>query len=258
MGDGLISVVFNITGGILVILIFELIKFIKYTLISIEYKKLFGKDIVNNHFIVYGKMKVKELYDKNGQREKYPYIKSNGKSFNVSEIISFSQMKSAKYILEAITKHTKASSAIISDEEICDKLDVSYCSVGGLNNYKTVDILEDENNNYFYFNNKGSISIVSKVAPGIKCNIDYKYDYGLIIKLKNKKFPDRVQICVAGLGESGTNGAAWYLANKWKHILKKVKKQNFGCIIRVEHNKDESAELLHICTEGSVKKDNKL
>jgi len=39
-------------------------------------------------------------------------------------------------------------------------------------------------------------------------------------QIKNKLFPKRTQICVAGLGEWGTSGGFCFLANKWKEIRK--------------------------------------
>jgi len=36
----------------------------------------------------------------------------------------------------------------------------------------------------------------------------------------------------------------------WKELLKKAKGKDFGCIIRVEFGKDESAEIKEMITEN--------
>jgi hypothetical protein len=36
------------------------------------------------------------------------------------------------------------------------------------------------------------------------------------LKIIPKSFPNRVWIAVAGLGEWGTSGAAWFLSKNWK------------------------------------------
>lgn len=245
------SLLLNLVGGALVIILDRLYLFIFKKLRSFNYKKIFGKDVREDFYIVYGKMLLKTLYDKNGQIEQWPYEKSNGAIFRISEPVSFTETKSAKYISESIAKNTYRTPTIISDEEIKNKIDISYCSLGGYNNHKTIDILKAENNYYVDFDGE---KIVSKLIVNKPFRIDTRYDYAVIIKLKNKIFPNRTQICVAGLGESGTSGAAWFLANKWESLLKKAQRNDFGAIIRVEFNKDESAEIVEFITWKDLKK----
>jgi hypothetical protein len=59
-----------------------------------------------------------------------------------------------------------------------------------------------------------------------------------------------VWIVCAGIGERGTSGTAWYLANKWQELRSKTKDKPFAAIFRVEPDahsgRDQSAELLKI------------
>jgi hypothetical protein len=246
------SLLINLLGGALVILLDRLYLYLRKRMRSYRYKKIFGKDIRDNFYIVYGKMLLKTVYDKNGKIEEWPYEKANGAIFKISEPVSFTETKSAKYISESITKNTQSAPTIISDEEIKDKLDISYCSLGGYNNHKTIDILKAENNYYVDYDLTRA-KIVSKLDSDKSFQIDNKYDYAVIIKLKNKNFPNRTQICVAGLGESGTSGASWFIANRWELLLKRAKRNDFGAIIRVEFNKDESAEIVELFTDKDQK-----
>ncbi|MDY6331049.1 MAG: hypothetical protein SPL52_06055 [Fibrobacter sp.] len=68
-------------------------------------------------------------------------------------------------------------------------------------------------------------------------------DYGVIVKITDE-ITDSVQICIAGLGESGTTGAAYFFANRWKELEKKFGKADFGCVIEVSNLYDPSAKMV--------------
>jgi hypothetical protein len=56
-------------------------------------------------------------------------------------------------------------------------------------------------------------------------------DYGLIIKLKDEFHPsDKTIIIVAGLGDEGTAGAAYFLLNRYKEL---PVKESFGVVVEV-------------------------
>ena len=126
-----------------------------------------------------------------------------------------------------------------SDEEVRGRLNFSFCSIGGLNNLKTVEVLSSEENIFYEFDPRVS-AIVSK-HDGTQFAIGNNYDYALIIKLTSKLFPGRTWMAVAGLGEWGTSGAVWFLSKKWKEL---PKKKSFGVIIRVKGGQDESGEIV--------------
>ena len=112
-----------------------------------KFKNLFGDGAVSDHSIVYGRMELKELYDKNGKIEEWPYVKKGSDAqFRISYPVSFFEMRSAKYLVESFAGNIGQSPKFVSDEEVKDKLDASFCSLGGLNNLKTMDILNREEN----------------------------------------------------------------------------------------------------------------
>ena len=256
IGQDLGSLLINLLGGVLVMLLDRLYLYLRKEFRSFRFKKLFGKDI-ENYSIVYGKMLLKTTYDQNGQVMQFPYAKENGASFRISEPVSFTETKSAKYISISISRNSKSSPIIISDEEISNKVDLSFCSLGGYNNRKTEDILKAENNHYLDIDISSGGKIFSKLDETNSYSIDDTYDYAVIIKLKNRQFPKRTQICVAGLGESGTSGASWFLANKWSELIKKGGRKEFGCVIRVKFGQDESSEIVKMITKKDYKKNEK-
>jgi hypothetical protein len=244
------QIILNIIGGFLASLIFfaifEFFKWCRRRYFKRGFKQVFGKDAFDDFNIVYGKMVLLPSYDKNGKLVEWPYAKPGTNNvFRISSPVSFTATKSAKYIGESFGRNIGHAPNLISDEDIKEKLDISYCSIGGLNNYKTIDTLESEENRFYKFTQAGTVCIVDVENSETKFSVDGAYDYGMILKVVPKSFPDRVRIVVAGLGEPGTGGASWFLSRNWKEIKKIAKNKPFGLIVRVKAGKDESAEIVH-------------
>lgn len=238
------DLIINLIGGILVALLDRMIIYLGNFFKNYRFKKIFGKEI-NLFNVVYGRMVLKPQYL---TQDPFPYVKPNiNGQFSVSNPVSFTETKSAKYLSESFSKCTGKSPTLISDDEIIHKIDISYCSFGGFNNTKTIYILQNTQN-YFYHFSLESGEIVNKKNRNNTYSGNKNYDYAVIVKIKNKLFPNRTQICVAGIGEWGTSGGAWFLANKWKEILKKAGNKEFGAVIKVMKGSDESAELVEIMT----------
>jgi hypothetical protein len=72
-----------------------------------------------------------------------------------------------------------------------------------------------------------------------------RMEYGIILKIHPTQFPERTWIACAGMGETGTSGAAWFLARKWKELEKRADGAGrFFALIAVEQGKDESAVVI--------------
>jgi len=230
----------NIFGGFLVVIIDRLIIYFQKYFKGLGFKKIFGGE-TNDYYIVYGKMILNPVYS---SKDPFPYLKPNSSAiFNMTNPVSYSETRASKYLSISFFNNLKSSPKLLSDDELNEKLDISYCSLGGYNNSKTISILSSEENKFYAFE---SNTITSKREKNKTFFIDNEFDYAIIIKIRNKYFPNRVQICVAGLGEWGTSGASWFLANKWKELKKCINGKNFGAIIRVRFQIDESAELVEV------------
>ena len=243
MSTDIHDLLINLLGGFLVAVLDRLIIFLNKTFKSYRFKQIFGNDS-EDFKIVYGKMILKPEYS---AQDKFPYLKPNtAGQFSISNPVSFAETRAAKYLSESYSKSVEKSPLLISDDEIREKVDISYCSMGGYNNHKTIDILQSVQNEFLEFNLDAPGSIVVKKDTQKVYTVDGIHDYAVIIKIKNRLFPNRTQICVAGLGEWGTSGGSWFLANKWKEIRKIVGNKNFGAVIKVRGGSDESAELIEV------------
>lgn len=243
MSNGIEQITFNVIGGAFVALLGWGYSKFKEKYINYTFKQIFGKDAGNNLAITYGKMALLPCFDEHGKQRKMPYRnKSPNIVFNVSSVVSFSHTKSIYYLSELFGRIVKTSPRLVSDEEIEEKLDISFCSIGGLNNLKTRDLLRsDENTFYDFGETESGMAIISKRDPTSMFGNDVAHDFGFIIKVTPKNFPNRVWIAVAGLGEWGTTGAMWFLVKNWK---KMPKGRSFGMVVKVRGGQDESAEVM--------------
>jgi len=240
---------FNIFGGVIVIILERIYFFINKKIRFYRIKKIFGEDVGIDYKLVYGQFSLKNVFDNKGKPINYPFTKSeNGTSHSIIDPVSFSDTKAAKYISLLIAKETGGYSELVSDSEFGKDSDKSYCSTGGYSNNRSIEILKSENNQFFDFNlPKDSIpGIIDKETNEITINDNPEFDLGIIIKIKNRYFPKRSQMCIAGLNIWGTSGAAWLLANKWKEVYRIVGKNEFGLIIKVKKGNDQESEIIKI------------
>jgi len=243
MNENFKQIIFNIIGGAMVLFLGWIYSKIKIKYYKHSFKGIFGKDAAENFILTYGQMRLYPSYDDKGNLIEWPYYHKSGGKFRVSSIVSIAETRSVKYISESFGKIVNTAPKLFSDEEIEDKLDISFCSIGGLNNLKTKDILQSKENLFYDFNiNRSDPCIISKKDKKTFF-IDHNNDHAFIIKIVPKNFPNRTWISVAGLGEWGTSGAAWFLAKNWKNL---PKSKSFGVIVKVRFGQDESAEIVDI------------
>ena len=238
---GLTQIFWNVVGGVIVALMFEIIPWAKKKFKKRAFRAIFGEDIGSRQFhLIYAQFILKNLTPP----DPAPYRKPTNPIwiFSISHPVSLCEVRAAKYLTGSIAAQDLLSPILTADEDITSTLDVSFVSFGGPgSNLKSNDLnncqnaLIDFGNNNFISTATGSPVI--SFAPG--------FDYGIIIKVHPPSFPDRTWITCAGLSEWGTSGAAWYLANRWEEIHRYAGDAPFAIIVRVRHGQDESAEPIY-------------
>jgi len=165
-------------------------------------------------------------------------IKYGDAAYRSSKLIAYADTASLKYLLERISNTLGDISTIITDEDLSKHLDLSFISFGGSNFYCSA-VINHPDNKYYYFDGD---TIVSKSDNSKRFINGDGYDYGLIIKYKHPSFTTRTWIVIAGIGETGTSGAGWYLATHWEELSKLIGEKPFGIVVKVNNGVDESAE----------------
>jgi hypothetical protein len=236
----------NVLGGILASLVFSFCVWVRKRLSGWRFKQVFGKKGAEEGIsLVYEEL---ELHNK---IESHPYSKPGSAEpfrLSISRPIPVASVRAVGYLATAIGKFTGKPPSVRSDLETRTAMDLDFVCFGGpTSNVMTATcqenpgnrlaVLDQENNQFF------------RLSDGAPLHqLDSRFDYGLILKLHPVQFPERVWIACVGVGERGTSGAAWFLANKWKTIRKRAKRRPFAALIRVERDvlngRDQSAELV--------------
>lgn len=237
-----------------------------------RFKAIFGEDALraSSFYVVYTDFTV-NIVDQNGNPVRHIYIKSGTSGtpdaktipmFSIEKPVSGAGVRALGYLIPAIQTQSGEPVKISTDYDLEAEPDISFISFGGPKaNLKTGAANRDDANNLVRFDEggKGFVDLRTKntiVEPEPRSNA--RHDYGLILKLQPKNHSKRTWIVCAGYDELGTSGAAWYLANNWKNIYKRAKKEPFAIVVKVECSKDKpkdkSAEVIferYLHEEGS-------
>jgi hypothetical protein len=208
-----------------------------------NYAGVFGVDATGGRlYIAMGALEPPPVVDERGNRLLHVFPKAGlpGTAFSASQVVSNCEVRAAKYLIESVAVNAGNWSVITTDAEIKDQHDLSFVSIGLLNNLKTVQLLANTTNTLVTFSLPRFLSKAS--GRSLIENVNATHDHGLILKIHPSSQPQKTWICCSGLGEWGTSGAAWYLSRRWRDIHAKFKNQSFAIIVRVEAGRDESAE----------------
>jgi hypothetical protein len=250
INQSLKQIPFNVLGGIvagvITLVIVAIGKKVFFLWNRRKFRQVFGEDILKGtgFHLVYAQFALTTVMDEHGNVLTHPYIKPgeeiSGVGFSIDRPVSSCEVRAAKYLAEIIGAESKNAPVLSSDYELKGRLDISFVSFGGpRSNYKTRDAIGNNGNQLIIFDN---VSFQSKRSRKPVLQPEQGFDYGLILKIHPTRFPERIWLVCAGLGEWGTSGAAWYLSHKWREIYDYAKQKSFAIIVRVRPNQDESAE----------------
>jgi len=239
----------NVIGGILAGWAFALWHIAAKALSKYRFKQIFGlKASEEGITLVYEELASRVV----GEKFLYckPGYETSGRCFSISRPIPIASVRAVSYLSNTIGKYIQRSPPVRSDIEVRSLLDLDFISFGGpFSNAMTETCLDNAGNRLVIFDQTMN-QFKRKNDTQALVNFIAGFDYGLILKLHPVQFPERVWIVCAGIGERGTSGAAWYLANKWQELRNRAYERPFAAILKVEEDvhsgRDQSAELLKI------------
>jgi len=239
----------NVIGGILAGWAFAVWHIAVKALSKYRFKQIFGFKASDEGITL-----VYEELASLVQGDKFIYCKpgdeASGRRLSISRPIPIASVRAVSYLSNAIGKFIRRSPAVRSDTEVRSLLDLDFICFGGpFSNAMTQTCLENAGNRLVTFDQTIN-QFKRKNDTQALVNFTAGSDFGLILKLHPVQFPERVWIVCAGIGERGTSGAAWYLANKWQELRNRAYERPFAAILKVEEDvhsgRDQSAELLKI------------
>ena len=243
------GIIGSLIAGFLTIGIIESYKYWKLYLFHRKFKKVFGTHNKDRLHLVVPALLVRPdviqlLQASPLPGNQFPLLKFGGAFIRSSKLLAYADTVSLKYILDIVATTLGSRSVIMTDEDLQKLLDLSLISFGGSSFYCSY-VLNQLNNRFYNFNGN---AIVSTKNANISFQIDDTYDYGFIIKYRHDNFPKRTWIIIAGLGESGTRGASWFLSRHWRQLSDAFCDSPFGLVIKVNHGVDDSAIEVHRTT----------
>jgi hypothetical protein len=213
-----------------------------------KFKRFFGKDSLNLFYIVYAGFENPRLGSVFNKPVSNVYRRRSSGATNLTAINSTADTRSIAHLVYVFANDVKVAPKVVSDAECNEMMDISFISIGGIPNFKTVDLLEDDSNKFLDFKSlySANLSISNKKTGEVYviAGSEPDFDHGFIIKIHPKNHRDKTWICCAGFAEWGTSGAAWYLSHKWKEIYRLVKKSEFGIVIKTRRGSDSSTEVI--------------
>jgi len=235
---------YDLIIGVLGAIIYEGLRRLAKWLMNRLHKKSFRKIFPNEIFqepiyLVYADFQSVAGVTPQGQVMPYVFTKKNspGWGFSMQHPISSCEVRAARYIHDIMSKNGAHEDILVSDEDVSGKQDISFISFGGAaSNVKTRLLFSKLDSSCGISDNFFDVKI-----PDSRFPINPGHDYGIIAKIHPNNFPERTWFVCAGRGEWGTSGAAWYLAKKWKELLKTNADSMFILVVSVSVEQDESA-----------------
>ncbi|MDR3740156.1 MAG: hypothetical protein P4L40_14175 [Terracidiphilus sp.] len=170
-----------------------------------------------------------------------------GVSGPTEKVIGLCEVRAASYIINALSKYRLRPLPIEDDQTGLKVLRRSIVCLGDAASNELTELVEYDPRNRFLriTQDNGSVSIRCKVTGQdvILPQSVAQRDFGIVLKIVNSRFPGYFLFVCAGLGEWGTSGAAWYLANHWRELDELG--DEFGCVVEVEIGADQSAQVIY-------------
>jgi hypothetical protein len=255
------SLLFNVIGGIIVSILTAIYILIRHRFRSYHLQRLLGFKFRTNSEIrmTYGQLLLQPLIDQSEQPITHPYTKPPrrggtplNETYSIEHPVSESEVRASTYIAALLGLPGNLHPLLVSDTEASSLLDSNFISFGGPgSNYKTADALASEAN-IFIRMSPNSFSLPNGVDLTYTCTTEA--DHGFILRITPPEFPARSWIVCAGLGEWGTSGSSWFLANRWQVLIKRIyplaywsgimQIPDFMAIIRVRPGQDQSARMV--------------
>lgn len=220
-------------------------------------RRFWGKEVLGQNFVItYGTLLDSRLVGKDAQDYREPssplfyrYAKRYHDDRTVGvvgpwgNIIGDCEIRAASHIINTLSTYRNISVPVIDDSTAFSNLDQTYVALGSDSSNEISDLTLRAPDNEFleFLHQETAIRDKKSGRKFVGFKGPEKRDYGMVLKLPNSRFPGHFFFVCAGLGEWGTSGAAWYLATKWRDLLRRFGNNPFGIIVEVEIGVDNSA-----------------
>lgn len=215
---------------------------------SWKFRQVFGNDVTKEFHIIYilyvsPDRSIRFLKPKQTVPGRRPFG-----GINLTTINSCATTRALGCLVHMFGENSRTPPVILTDSDTDTDMDLSFVSIGGVTNFKTLDLLDNSSNLFLDIEDKSIVAKTSRL-PLVTFRSG-NYDYGFIIKIHPAENTHRTWICCGGFGEWGTSGAAWFLSKHWKKIRTFAKSKEFVYITRTRGATDEETSVMHNFLNG--------
>jgi hypothetical protein len=230
---------------------------IPYSIERYRLRKFFGNAIIKDDCsIIYGALtripsvegkSAERLYEKkyhDGEMRRIPLF---------HKIVSDELLRSHAYLVQGLARFRNRPFPLLADEEAFENLNRTFICLGGpITNDLTAWAISEPSNCFLKFSipeilyeKPITIDVISQADKKLSFESTKGKDYGMILKIRNSRFPTQFFFVCAGIRTSGTSGAAWYLSEHWKSLYKEFGSEEFGIVLEVNRGIFMSAVRVH-------------
>jgi hypothetical protein len=245
------NILYNILGGLLTVPSYALVCWMWRRWRNRKFKTVFGPG-TKSFSLCYGSLipRPEDTPSTRDVRASFRFAKPSfpGLTYSASHVASGSEIRGSAYLAGAL-RVGGWETTVADDELLKDRLDLDFISLGYANNLKTQDLVKNDANSFAVYSYDQGAFVTKRSQLRIFSPAE-GHDYGIIMRIHPSQFPDRTWICCAGLGEWGTSGSAWFLAQKWQELASRLTDdQPFLAVVTVTTEQDESATLANLFTQ---------
>lgn len=198
---------------------------------------------------------VRRVLEANGIRMKYQRPSSKMRLFvdfwiDAPFTAASNDLEAILYVAGIFGGLSTSPETLITDRRVVKACNRSFVSFGLGSNACTYLYFDHAAGNALFELRPDPSGVAAKMyvrtADGREFHSDDHNQYGLIVRYAPDRLnhPDRRWFFVAGLGPAGTIGAAWYLAQNWRHLAKEVPaEKDFAAFVSVPVIAPTSAQL---------------
>ena len=153
------------------------------------------------------------------------------------EMLGYCSARGAAYLIDSLGKVKDISVRVVSDYHAASEWSGTFINLGSsASNQKTDYIKHLPQNKWLEEDINGPL----RFRDGWQVSYESRTDKGIVMKLNNPHSPGHALLVCAGLGEWGTSGAAWFLANYWKVLSKRFGRNPFLIVVAVSVGSDQT------------------
>jgi hypothetical protein len=252
MSEGICSVLWNVVGGVITAFLTYLCLYVRGKVRERRFRRVFGSDVAGDFFLVYCDLQPPGRDTVFGKPPSKVPRRSCG-ACNLWHVTGGGESRSLGYLGNTFGQNSAVVPRISTDADLDSEMDLSFVSLGGLTNFKSADVLDNEANPFVTFAQGDLARFVSRRSGRTIMRAGRTDDYAMIVKIHPPNNANRSWICCAGFGEWGTSGSAWWLSKHWRDIYKRAGERPFACITNTRVGSDSSTELVHFfCSQDEV------